>query len=485
MLNVNILKLRNRILGGYSVPILLSLLVTGAVFVTVQSAKNASKLAEAAHEIVDDGQDMAFAISNMQKYARGHIIAKSATSESQYKESKAEFIKLNEELKQEVKDEQQKANLDKIAALGEQIDAYNTKLIALVNQGKASEAAAIWAKGEGREFAAQLEEEIVKFKEREQEILDERINAEDAALNSLIAVVVGGAILSTAASITLGILIASAIVKLLEKTANEIASSSTEIAATVEQQERTMAQQASSVNETTTTMEELGASSRQAAEQAESSTSGAREALAIAENGSRAVEQTMEGMSVLKEQVRAIAEQIMSLSEQTGQISSISDLVADIANQTNMLALNAAVEAARAGEQGKGFSVVASEIRKLADESKKSAQKIGNLVQDLQASMNSTVMVTDEGTKKTDESIKLAQGTAQAFMGVTEAVNNVFVNSQQISLSAKQQAVAVQQVLSAMNAINLGSRETVAGITQVKVSTQQLNDAAQQLQVLV
>jgi methyl-accepting chemotaxis protein len=175
----------------------------------------------------------------------------------------------------------------------------------------------------------------------------------------------------------------------------------------------------------------------------------------------------------------------MRLSEQSGQIAEISGLVADISNQTNMLALNAAVEAARAGEQGKGFSVVSTEIRKLADESKQSAEKINLLIQNLQASMNSTVMVTDEGAKKTAYNIELAQRTAQAFNNVTEAINNVFVNSQQISLSAKQQAVAVQQVMGAMNAINLGAQETSAGINQVRVSTEQLNGAAKNLQAVV
>lgn len=283
----------------------------------------------------------------------------------------------------------------------------------------------------------------------------------------------------------LAVLLANRTTKLVQHIAGEIASSSTEIAATVEQQERTVSLQASSVSQTTTTMDELDASSRQSAEQAEASASGARQALALAENGTQAVQQTMQGMTTLKDKVGAIADQILRLSEQTTQIGGISGLVGDLANQTNMLALNAAVEAARAGEHGKGFSVVAGEIRKLADESKKSAQKITALVADIQASINTTVMVTDEGTKTVDQGIYLAQGTAETFTHVADSVNNVFLNSQQISLNVKQQAIAVRQVVEAMNAINLGARESATGISQVKISTQQLQAAAQNLKEMV
>ncbi|NJM89642.1 MAG: chemotaxis protein [Hydrococcus sp. RU_2_2] len=428
---------------------------------------------------------MAFEISHIQKSARGYLIAKNETSFTTYQEEKAEFLELADNLKQKVRDEQQLATLNKMISLGQEIITYNENLINLVNQGKKAEATAIWARGEGRDLAEELEELVEAFEKREEETLEERIQKEQSALDSLNIIVILASLISTGASIALGLWIASVISRIIARTTNKIASSANEIAATVEQQERTITQQATSVNETSTTIDELGASSRQSAEQAESSASGARQVLDLAEAGTKTVQQTMQGMSSLKEQVRAIAEQIMRLSEQTGQITNISDLVGDIANQTNMLALNAAVEAARAGEQGKGFSVVASEIRKLADESKKSTEKINALVTDLQASMNSTVMVTDEGTKKTDTSIKLAQETAETFVTVTDAVNNVFVNNQQISLSAKQQAVAVQEILSAINAINSGSRETVTGISQVKVSTQQLNEAAKQLQALV
>ena len=283
----------------------------------------------------------------------------------------------------------------------------------------------------------------------------------------------------------LAVVFANRTTTLIQGIASAIASSSTEIAATVEQQERTVSGQASSVNQTTTTMDELGASSRQSAEQAEASAAGASQALNLTEGGTQAVQQTLKGMTVLKEQVNEIANAIIRLSEQTGQIGSVSALVGDLANQTNMLALNAAVEAARAGEHGKGFGVVATEIRKLADQSKKSSEKINTLVGDIQSAINKTVMVTDEGTKKVDQGLILAQKTAATFTGVADSVNNVFLNSQQISLSAKQQAIAIQQIVTAMNSINLGAKESASGITQVKSSAQQLKDAAQKLQEVV
>lgn len=264
-----------------------------------------------------------------------------------------------------------------------------------------------------------------------------------------------------------------------------VVNSASEIAATIEQQEKSTTLQATSVNETTTTVDELGASSRQSAEQAEAAAAGAKQALDLAEGGALAVDRTLQEMELLREKVSAIADQILRLSEQTSQIGSISNLVTDLANQTNMLALNAAVEAVRAGEHGKGFAVVSGEIRKLADKSKKSTEKINALVTDIQNAINSTVMVTDEGTKTVEKSVAIANKTAEAFAGVTDAMNNVVLNSQQISLNVQQQAVAINQVVGAMNDLNEAAKETASGIGQVKVGTQRLNEAAANLKVLI
>ncbi len=255
-----------------------------------------------------------------------------------------------------------------------------------------------------------------------------------------------GMIIGPLTAIIFGIFFSITIAKPLgakiSRIVNSIVTSSSEIAATVEQQERTATHQAASVNQTTSTMDELETSSRRAAEQAEAATAGAR----------------------------AIAEQIFRLSEQIKQIGSISGVVSELANQTNMLALNAAVEAARAGQNGKGFAVVAAEIRKLADQSKKSAERINDLVKDIQAIANSTVMDMGDGAR---------------VESIVTAVNNIVMNNQQISLSAAQQAIAVQQVVQAMNTLNIAAQESASGISQTKVATQKLNDAALALQTVV
>ncbi|MEM1369301.1 MAG: methyl-accepting chemotaxis protein [Cyanobacteria bacterium P01_H01_bin.15] len=275
------------------------------------------------------------------------------------------------------------------------------------------------------------------------------------------------------------------VTRTLQSAVTDVAATSTQIAASIDEQERVLSQQASSVTETTTTIEELGSSTLQSAEQAETSSSGAQQVLELSEDGSVTVSRTREGIAQLQEKVEDIAGQIVRLSEQTTQITEISDLVADLANQTNILALNAAVEAARAGEQGKGFGVVAAEVRKLADQSKTSADKIRSLATEIQQSINSSVMVTDEGTKTAVEGLRLAEETAAAFNSIAEAISTVTLNSQQIALGSKQQAVGVQQVVSAMNAINLGAQETATGLSQVKSSSRQLADIASQLQATV
>lgn len=292
-------------------------------------------------------------------------------------------------------------------------------------------------------------------------------------------------IVSLAAVLPVGIIRGSQLTNLIKQLVNAISSSSQQTFSTMTQQERVASQQAASVNETTTTMDELEASCRQSSEQAQAAVTAAKQALKLSEDGSKAVGENLEGMSSLEKKVEAIAQQIVQLSEQANQIGGISQLVSDLANQTNMLALNSSVEAARAGEHGKGFAVVANEIRKLSDQSQKSADKISIIVSDIQKSINSTVMVSEEGTKTAKMGLETAHQTEQAFSGVKDAIDQVVLNNQQISLNLKEQVNGIQQIVEAMDIINQGAKETATGIGQTREGTEELNQIALELKQMV
>ena len=480
------LRLQNRIQLGFAAPIGLFVITVVSVYFTLDNVVRINRIAINSNSSLVAAQEIGYHVSNLQKITRGNMLARSddalTTFNEEIKASDTSLVDL-QTLEVSKNNPAQKQFVAKLKELLPKAQAYNSNLMNLSNSGKTKEAIVIWTETKGT-IGLEIDKNLNEYIKNETAILEVLRAERSRAQDILFVLIILGTVLAATVSAFLAIIISRAIASQIRNSASLVASSTNEITATLEQQNLNINQQATSVNETTATVEELGASSRQSAEQADASAAGAKEALTVTEDGLKTVAQTTEGLNNLKDKVGAIAEQIMRLSEQTGQISTVTAVVADIASQTNMLALNAAVEAARAGEQGKGFAVVASEIRKLADESKKSAERISLLVSDVQAAMNSTVMVTDEGTKTADASIRLAQGTADAFNKVSLAINSVFSNNEKIAISSKMQAVRVQQVVSAMNAINLGAKEETANISLVKANADSLSIAARNLEAL-
>ena len=339
--------------------------------------------------------------------------------------------------------------------------------------------------GAGKKIMDDARRVLLEMEQVEDQLLAERTAdmLEDSQINSYIS------ILGTLLAIVIGILIsryiASNIMGPIEESSSGIASTIAQLSTTVAQHERTASQQSASVSEISTTMSELGASAKKVEGQSNTAIDFVKKTTIQAESGLDTADQMLESMNTMKEKVGATAGQILSLSEQTSQIGNVTNLVRELADQTNLLALNAAVEAARAGEHGRGFAVVASEIRKLADQSKKSADRINALVEEIQKATNTTVMVVEEGTKIVEETAKLAGNTSDAFNVVAESNSTAYENMQQIVLNVKQQAAAIAQVVDAMHAIDLGAKETAAGISQNKAGIDSLNKTATNLKNMI
>ena len=162
------------------------------------------------------------------------------------------------------------------------------------------------------------------------------------------------------------------------------------------------------------------------------------QSISFTNNEYSAVKANIEKMFSIRHKIQTIAELILELSDFVQSISSTIGLVEDIAEQTNLLALNAAVEAARAGEHGKGFAVVASEIRKLADESKQATTKIISLINDIQQTANSTVLATEEGTKEIESGLEHAHIISENIEQLIGVMNEISSNMKEIIVSSKQ-----------------------------------------------
>jgi len=283
----------------------------------------------------------------------------------------------------------------------------------------------------------------------------------------------------------IGFTLSRSVLTAFKQTLNALITNSTEIAVASEEQERISAQQASAVNQTTITMEQLNASSILAAEQAETAVRGTEEVLALATGGTQTVMESLNEMVTLKQKMDAMQSQISQLTTQTNQIGNISSLVSDLANQTNMLALNAAIEAVHAGSHGQGFTIVATEIRKLADQSQKSAIKINTLVKNIQSAIYLTETTTTNGMKTIEKSYQTSQYIVNVFKDVRSKIDEVTSSVKSISLNSQQQMIAIQQVVEAMRILNIAATENASGIRQIKLGTQNLNEVSLMIKALV
>lgn len=272
--------------------------------------------------------------------------------------------------------------------------------------------------------------------------------------------------------------------RMREATAN-ISSAASEILATTSQQAATVSEQAASVSETSTTVQEVRQTAEQSHERVELVSRMVEESTEASKRGLEAVRETVTGMDNIKEQVANIAETILALSEQTQQIGAIIATVNDIADQSNLLALNAAIEAARAGEAGKGFAVVAGEVRSLAEQSRQATAQVKDILGDIQKATNTAVMVTEEGTKRTEVGQELARSTGEAIEAIASRIQKVEEAARQIAASTRQQLAGMDQVNSAMESIDQAAGQTEAGTQQAEKAASGLNELAEEIKAIV
>lgn len=274
--------------------------------------------------------------------------------------------------------------------------------------------------------------------------------------------------------------------------ANQVAGSITEIARNAEDQ-------ALSVNQIAVRSQQMEAKMDQISQAAQELSQITAVAAKDAELGRKTVNQAVEQMSFIGSSTDSTQTTILELTKSSQDIKEIVTLISSIAGQTNLLSLNAAIEAARAGEQGRGFALVAEEVRKLAEESGRSADKINELVAKNESNLNEVVRITQNGAAGIQTGISLVNTTGETFetivksiytisgqiQAIAEAVQQITAGNQDLAEAIQKIDLACQHASSEAQTVSAATEEQSASVQQIAAASQNLAELANSLQLAI
>ena len=284
---------------------------------------------------------------------------------------------------------------------------------------------------------------------------------------------------------TVGALVIRSIYQPVQEAVVALTSATSEILAGTTQQASGVQEQAAAVAETVSTVEEIAQTAEQSNDRAKAVADSARRAVEDGSAGRQAVEGSIEAISGVKTRTESIAESILALAAQAQAIGDINAVVNNLAEQTNLLALNASIEAARAGEHGKGFSVVASEIKSLAEQSKKATVQVRQILDEIQKATSTAVMATEEGTKSVEEAARKVTQAGEIIRSLANTIAEASQAAIQISASAGQQSIGMSQIQQAMQSISQATSQNLASTQQAEQAARDLDRVGVRLRILL
>ncbi len=262
---------------------------------------------------------------------------------------------------------------------------------------------------------------------------------------------------------------------------SELSTAAAELQTTSQQQATGATEQASAVSQVSTTVEELGTTARQIAQAAEHVTQAATQTLENLSNGQTAVDESIQSMERIRTRMQDISARVLGLGERSQQIGEIIDLIDDISDETHLLALNAAIEAAGAGEHGRRFSVVAAEVKNLANRTLAAAKEVKGVIVEIRQATNSAVLAAEEGGKEVEIGADLSYRAGQVMDTILMMAERTAQSASEIGMATAQQQSASEQVVEAMREIAEVARQSAAGARQMAESAAMLTAIADRL----
>jgi len=267
-----------------------------------------------------------------------------------------------------------------------------------------------------------------------------------------------------------------------QKTILLIRDATSQILSAIEEQASGSVEQAASISEITATIEELSKTAQHIAENAAAVEKTAWEKSKGVQVEAETVTQMTEAMNRIKDKADELGHKVFSLGEKSQQVGRAVELIREIADETHLLALNAAIEASSAGEYGKRFSVIATEVRRLADKVRGSTDEIQSIITNMQAATNASVLATEQEVREVEDGVILAQKVEASLYNIANAIQAMVDASKQITSVTQQQKTASEQVVLTMRDISKVVSEMASSIKQSENATSGLNQMTEEFE---
>lgn len=274
----------------------------------------------------------------------------------------------------------------------------------------------------------------------------------------------------------------------LSSSSEELSASSEEISASAEQVGSAIQEVASGAEEQTAQIEETSSSVEGLAskidnveDMSENMDQKADKVMKNIKKGNQSINDSIDQVKEVKNQSSAVSTKINELGTLSQKIGDIVELINGISAQTNLLALNAAIEAARAGEAGRGFSVVADEIRELAEESSDATEQIAALIDDIQVGVEDTIQQMNKAEEAVGEGVTTIQTTESSFTSINEAAASLRDLIAKISGAAEKMADSSSKVENAIDEIASVSEQTSSNAEEVAASSEEQSASTEEI----
>jgi methyl-accepting chemotaxis protein WspA len=417
-----------------------------------------------------------------------------------------EHIKANDAQGLQKSDEELRANNEKLTALfkayqatvfgadeEERFQRLNTnysaylspleEVLKLSREQKDKEAYDLYDQQLQPKFSKFLEgvNDDLAYNKKSAEIAVSKLN--DAAAESKIVLIVGIIL-----SLILAALICYSVVRAInwliaqvQRSALQVASSVTEIAATGKEHQATSAETASATSEIGATSKEIAATSKVLLKTINDVTEVAEQTANLAGTGQSGLARMEATMRQVMEAGGAVNAKLGVLNEKASNINQVVTTITKVADQTNLLSLNAAIEAEKAGEHGRGFVVVATEIRRLADQTAVASYDIEQLVKEMQSAVSAGVMGMDKFSEEVRRGVNEVGQVSEQLAQIIGQVQALTPQFETVNEGMQSQSTGAQQISEALAQLTESAQQTVESLHQSSIVMDQLNSTANDL----